>query len=148
MLNQEELDKIVKDYVDKAEENGLKVGFLLKADGKLDNVSIKGATVDVSKFKYAYYPHLELNLIDDKSQPVANLCFSLEEHLGDAPLNFEKSKIYPKGTFFLISDLKKVVECFNIGGIDSKPYFDEKRELEEKLQYINNIIEKFELKED
>ena len=139
MLNQEELDKIVKDYVDKAEENGLKVGFLLKADGKLDNVFIKGATVDVSKFKYAYYPHLELNLIDDKSQPVANLCFSLEEHLGDAPLNFEKGKIYPKGTFFLI---------FNIGNIDSKPYFDEKRELEEKLQYINNIIEKFELKED
>lgn len=148
MLSKEELDKIVKSYVEKAEEVGLKVGFLLKADGKLDNAFIKGATVDVSKFKYAYYPHLEINLIDDKSQPVASFCFNLEEHLSDAPLSFEKGKIYPSGSFFLVSDLKKVVECFNIGDIDAKPYFDEKKELEEKLQYINNIIEKFELKED
>lgn len=147
MLKQEELDEIVKTYASKAEELGVKVGYLLKANGKTDNYTINNATVDVAKFRYATYPHLELTLLSN-NQPISNLGFYIEDYLPEEVGKFEKGKIYPKGTIFNISDFKDVIEAFKIGGIDPSPYFAEKKDLEERLAFINEIIENNNLKED
>lgn len=152
MLKEEEIKEVVDGYNKVLNDSKIKVGLVYNADATIvsarhnnQEVKIDGFMINIQKFKYAMYPHIECKVVSNLEE-IGDVYFISPEHSGDPLAEYKKDSV-ATGITYSLDEIGNFFKDIKVNGVKKEIYLNEKKVLEQQLEQINNIIKEAEIEE-